>query len=134
MLAGGFRLARFNIQTTGFEKKSFKGLPIPISAITVSGFVLAFFDQSSGFNKPYSFYIIPLIILLSLLMVSRIKYDSFPKFTSKGLKEKPFHIIFIAASLIILYITSAQALFFIFAIIILFGIFRHIFIFFSKKK
>ncbi len=134
MLAGGFRLARYNIQLVGFEKTSFKGLPIPISAITISGFVLIYYHKSSGFEPPYSFYIIPLIILLSLLMVSKIKYDSFPKFTAKGIKEKPFHIIFIIAAIITLIITSGKALFYIFAIMILFGIFRHIFIFFNKKK
>lgn len=134
MIAGGFRLARFNIQLIGFEKSYFKGLPIPVSAITVAGFVLAYFNKTYGFESPYATYIIPLIIILSLLMVSKIKYDSFPKFTLQGIKEKPFHILFIIAAIIALIITTGKALFYVFAVIILFGIFRHIFVFFNKKK
>ncbi len=53
MIAGGFRLARFNIQLVGFEKSFFRGLPIPISAITISGFVLAYYKMDSGFSLPY---------------------------------------------------------------------------------
>src|SRR3990172_1200890 len=35
LLAGGFRLARFNVQLVGFEKAFFKGLPIPIAALKI---------------------------------------------------------------------------------------------------
>ena len=42
MIAGGFRLARFNVQLVGFNKEFFKGLPIPTSALTIATFILTF--------------------------------------------------------------------------------------------
>jgi CDP-diacylglycerol--serine O-phosphatidyltransferase len=133
MIAGGFRLARFNVQLVGFEKSHFKGLPIPSSAITVAAFVITFYHKGTGFQPPYSYITIPMVLILSLLMVSTIKYDSLPKFTLKGLKEKPLHFAFLVLSAVIILITSGNALFFIFVFIILFGIFRHIFYMLAKK-
>jgi len=43
VLAGGFRLARFNVQLVGFDKSFFTGLPIPISALTISSFILIYY-------------------------------------------------------------------------------------------
>src|SRR3989337_3829126 len=36
LIAGGFRLARFNVQLVGFEKSFFIGLPIPTAALTIT--------------------------------------------------------------------------------------------------
>jgi len=127
IIAGGFRLARFNVQLVGFNKDFFTGLPIPINAITISSFVLTFYDYNNGFTKPYNDFVIPLIVILSYLMISKIKYDTIPKPTKEEIKAKPLQFIFVIIALILLIITSGRALFFIFVFIILFGIFRHIF-------
>ncbi|HUX60961.1 MAG TPA: CDP-diacylglycerol--serine O-phosphatidyltransferase [Ignavibacteriaceae bacterium] len=134
VIAGGFRLARFNTQLVGFDKAYFKGLPIPSSGIAIASFILIYYDPFLGFAEPYSALIIPIVILLSFLMVSTIKYDTLPKFTIQELKKKPLHFAFILISIILLAVTSGKALFFIFVFIILFGIFRHIFYMFSKKN
>jgi CDP-diacylglycerol--serine O-phosphatidyltransferase len=134
ILAGGFRLARFNVQQTSFEKNFFKGLPIPISAITISSFVLSFYESDSGFLSPYNEMVIPLVIMLSLLMISRIKYDAIPKPSVKDLKEKPFLFLFILTAVILAVATSGKAVFFIFVFFILFGIFRHIFNLLKRKS
>jgi CDP-diacylglycerol--serine O-phosphatidyltransferase len=134
MLAGGFRLARFNVQLVGFDKSFFRGLPIPSSAITIASFCLAFYVAPNGYPEPYSNIIIPMILLLSYLMVSRIKYDSFPKLKLNELKEKPYLILIILLAVILLIIcTFTQALYFMFVFIIVFGIFRHIFFLLKKK-
>ena len=133
MIAGGFRLARFNVQLVGFDKAYFKGLPIPMAAITVAAFVIEFYKVGAGFAAPYSSFTIPMIIALSFLMVSTIKYDTLPKFTLKGIKGKPVHFGFVLACAVILIVTSGKALFFIFVFIILFGIFRHLFYILAKK-
>ena len=134
MIAGGFRLARFNIQLVGFDKEYFKGLPIPASAITISSYLITYYEKPIGFTEPYSNYIIPLVLVLSFLMISKIKYDTIPKFTPSAIKKKPFHIIFVLLAVTLLIITKFQALFYIFVFIILFGIFRHIFNRYFKKK
>jgi CDP-diacylglycerol---serine O-phosphatidyltransferase len=126
LIAGGFRLARFNVQLVGFDKNYFKGLPIPSSAITIAAFVLAYYG-STGFTRPYSDFIIPMVIVLSYLMVSKIRYDTVPKLSIKEIKRKPFAYLFIVASIIILIVTAGKALFYIFVFIILFGIFRHLY-------
>jgi len=133
LIAGGLRLARFNIQLVGYEKSYFKGLPIPSSAITVAGFILAYYNNNVGFSEPYSFYVFPMVIVLSYLMVSKIRYDTFPKLTPKGIKKNPVQFIFIVIFIIILIITVGKALFYIFVFIILFGIFRHIYSLFKKN-
>lgn len=132
LIAGGFRLARFNVQLVGFDKTYFTGLPIPSSGITVAAFVLAYYDH--GFSEPYASFVIPLILVLSFLMVSKVKYDTLPKPSINEIKKKPFRYIFIIAAIVLLIITSGKALFYIFVFIILFGIFRYIFNKFSKKS
>lgn len=124
LISGGFRLARFNIELVGFNKEFFIGLPIPLSAITIVSFILGFY--SNGFEKFYSEVTIPLIILLSFLMVSRIKYDTIPKFSIRAIKRKPIPFIFLLVSAVVVAFFAMKGLFFIFVFMILFGIFRHL--------
>jgi CDP-diacylglycerol--serine O-phosphatidyltransferase len=127
LIAGGFRLARFNVQLIGFDKEYFVGLPIPSAAITVAAFVLAYYEDKKGFAEPYASFVIPMVLLLSYLMVSRIRYNTLPKPSLDEIKKKPIQYIFILAAIVVLIVTSGRALFYIFVFIILFGIFRHIF-------
>ncbi len=134
MLAGGFRLARFNIQLIGFEKSFFKGLPIPSSAITVASFCLAFYKPPDGYPETFANIIIPMILVLSYLMISRIKYDTVPKFRLNELKERPYFIFLLLCAVCFLVLfTFTQALFLMFVFIIVFGIFRHIFFLIKKN-
>lgn len=126
MVFGGLRLARFNVQLVGFDKSYFTGLPIPSSAITIAAFVLVYFDgQTLSYRAPFDSYIIPLVILLSFLMVSRIRYETLPKFTLKGIKERPYSFGFVLISAILIIATAGKALFYLFILMILIGIFRH---------
>ena len=125
LIAGGFRLARFNVQLVGFEKSFFLGLPIPTAALTITSFVLAFYND--GFAKPYSDLVIPLVVILSYLMVSNIRYESVPKFSLKGIKDKPFHFIFLIVAVILVLLMYTEGLFYTFILMILIGIFRYIY-------
>ncbi len=78
---GALRLARFNVQTSRNVQKSkkfFVGLPIPAAACIVAAIVLfsTYFtkDFVSNFFPPFC---LGLVYLLSLLMVSRVRYASF---------------------------------------------------------
>jgi CDP-diacylglycerol--serine O-phosphatidyltransferase len=135
MIAGGLRLARFNVQLVGFSKTFFTGLPIPSAAITVAAFIIAFYTKGTGYNPSVINYIIPLVIILSYLMVSTIKYDTIPKFTKQELKDKPYlYILPLLLILIFIFIPLKRILFLIFVLIILFGIFRHLYNMLSKNK
>lgn len=132
LIAGGFRLARFNVQLVGFDKKFFTGLPIPSSALTIVTFILSFYND--GFSKTEQQFILPMILLLSFLMISRVKYDTIPKFSIPEIKTKPFLYIAYLIALIVLIIFRMNGLFFIFVFMIVFGIFRQIFKYFSQKN
>ncbi|MBN8707593.1 MAG: CDP-diacylglycerol--serine O-phosphatidyltransferase [Bacteroidetes bacterium] len=89
MIGGGLRLARFNVQLVGFDKDYFNGLPIPGQAVFVCALVLTqmkhpdlnFFNLIEAL--PY------IVIFLSLLMVSHVKYDTLPKFSKRAIKKEP---------------------------------------------
>ena len=85
LLAGACRLARYNSQKKGSDKKGFSGMPIPAAAISVASFVIFSEYIWSGMRNLPFFY--GLIILVSLLMVSVIPYDSFPNFTERTVKS-----------------------------------------------
>lgn len=132
LIAGGFRLARFNVQLTGFDKSFFTGLPIPSSAITIVSFILAFYQDD--YSELHSQFIIPLTIILSYLMISRIRYDSIPKFTLNAFKEKPHVYILILAAIFIIIFYQVEGIFYTFVFMIVFGIFRHIFLHLTHKN
>ncbi|MCW8810477.1 MAG: CDP-diacylglycerol--serine O-phosphatidyltransferase [Ignavibacteriaceae bacterium] len=125
LIAGGFRLARYNIQLVGFAKSFFLGLPIPASALTIASFVLAFFNN--GYPLPIADFITPFVIVLSYLMVSNIRYETIPKFSIKGIKEKPFHFIFLIAAILLVLLLYKRGLFLVFVLMILIGIFRYLY-------
>jgi CDP-diacylglycerol--serine O-phosphatidyltransferase len=125
LIAGGFRLARFNVQLVGFSKSFFLGLPIPSSALTIASFILAFY--SDGFQKPLSDFILPMVLVLSFLMVSNIRYETFPKFSLQGIKGKPYHFVFLLFSAVIVFYMYKKGLFLVFVFMILIGILRHIY-------
>ncbi len=131
LIAGGFRLARYNVQLVGFEKSFFLGLPIPTTALTIASFVLAFYND--GFAKLYSDAIIPLVVILSYLMVSNIRYETIPKFSLKGIKDKPFHYIFLLVAVVLVLLMYTEGLFYTFILMILIGIFRYIYNLFRKR-
>ncbi|MCG6913562.1 CDP-diacylglycerol--serine O-phosphatidyltransferase [bacterium BMS3Abin03] len=131
LIAGGFRLARFNVQLIGYEKSFFIGLPIPTAALTITSFILAFYNN--GFAEPYSSSVIPMVIIISYLMISNIRYETLPKFSWAGIKEKPFHFIFITIAIVLVLLFYKTGLFYTFVLLIVIGIFRHIYSLIKKR-
>jgi CDP-diacylglycerol---serine O-phosphatidyltransferase len=86
VVLGAIRLARFNVQLVGFDKDYFNGLPIPMQAITICAFILQYNGGNGGISGVAGIELTVLVIVLSLLMVSTIKYDTMPKLTKEQLK------------------------------------------------
>ncbi len=125
MVFGGLRLARFNVQLVGFDKDYFKGLPIPSSAITISSFVLLFFDRTSGIMNSNATPFLPILAVgVSLLMVSTVKYDTLPKFGRRAIRSHPLKFAVFMIGLLIAVATYGRALFWIFLLYIAGGLIR----------
>lgn len=91
VLCGALRLARFNIQIGIIESKVFNGLPIPAAAAVVATTVL-FFDYAGVEGKFHDPSMLVFVPVLSILMVSNIKYYSFKDL--KLFSRKPFMTFF----------------------------------------
>lgn len=97
---GALRLARFNISTAVTSKKFFTGLPIPASGCALA--TLVFFQPylPPALVPYFTGFTLGLTILLSFLMVSRVRYSSFKEY---GLiKAHPFSSMVTAILLFVL--------------------------------
>ncbi|MGQ9643992.1 MAG: CDP-diacylglycerol--serine O-phosphatidyltransferase [Ignavibacterium sp.] len=131
LIAGGFRLARFNVQLVGFDKKHFTGLPIPSAALTLATFILSF--RKNGSEYLYDVILLPMVIIISFLMVSKVRYETLPKFSFQTIKEKPVQFTFIFLAFIAIIIFNVKGLFFSFVAMIFLGIIRHFYFKFFIK-
>ena len=125
MVFGGLRLARFNVQLVGFNKDYFKGLPIPSSAITISSFILLFYDGNLGTLSAGAASFMPaLAVALSLLMVSTVRYDTLPKFSKRAIRSHPLKFMVFSLGLIVAVVTLGRALFWLLVLYIVGGLIR----------
>jgi CDP-diacylglycerol--serine O-phosphatidyltransferase len=93
LIMGAIRLARFNT----IEDKptdSFIGLPTPVNALAIASLVL-FMEHIKLANSEYSQprLLLPLILSLSYLMVSRVKYPKFPIINFKAGKQNNYRLL-----------------------------------------
>jgi CDP-diacylglycerol--serine O-phosphatidyltransferase len=127
LVFGAIRLARFNVQLVGFEKDYFKGLPIPVQAITVCAFLLQYSTEHYGLHGWTGDGLVALVIALSLLMVSKVRYDSMPKFSRRGIRAHPWRAISFAVGGVIVIVSGGNYLFYVMIAFISFGILRSLY-------
>ncbi|MBS1517171.1 MAG: CDP-diacylglycerol--serine O-phosphatidyltransferase [Bacteroidetes bacterium] len=110
MVFAAIRLARFNVQLSGFEKSKFNGLPAPMSAFTVCTYILFYYDKifSEGLSNTI---LIILSVFLPLMMVSRVKYESIPKPSLRSIKKNPIVYIIILLAVILIIATKGEGSF-----------------------
>jgi CDP-diacylglycerol--serine O-phosphatidyltransferase len=99
---GALRLARYNIQIGIIDSKVFNGLPIPAAASVIATTVI-FFHFIGIEGKYYHSYLTYFVILLSLLMVSNIKYYSFKGMNLRSRVPFTFILIVVGILLVIYY-------------------------------
>jgi len=134
LLFGAFRLARFNVMVGNLEKKSnFSGLPIPLAALTIATFFPAFLENGK-IQSPFSIMLIFIVIVISFLMVSNVKYKKMPGISLNGIKESKEYFLMAFISFILLFYSIELAFFVMFISIVIFGILRQIYEFLIINK
>lgn len=109
VLCGGFRLARFNVQssrprilaegTIKMDKKSFVGLPIPVAGGLIAALIhfaplpLIYYGPERA--RIYSFLLMALVGVISVLMVSTLKFSSFKTI---GTRIRSMRVIILAVA------------------------------------
>ena len=124
LMFGAIRLARFNTNLEGFEKENFSGLPIPSMAVTLSTYVLFNYDLWEGLK--FAPVLVPLVVLLSVLMVSNIEYEMMPKFSFRENKKNSILLIIMLMSVATIVIFRQKVMFPLALAFVLFHVFRSI--------
>lgn len=130
VIFGAIRLARFNVMSSSAEPSVFIGVPIPTAAVFISLLVLLF-EKYPQLNSGIA--LLAVTIVVSLLMVSNIRYPSFKKV---DMDKKHIRRIFIAitAAFLIIFIYPREGIVLLFTIYILYGPIRAFYTVMKKKK
>jgi len=125
-LCGAVRLARFNVNARlAPRNEHFIGLPIPAQAIIIGSFFLTFrndLDLFSGFEQGINSVLIPVVIVISFLMVSTIKFDKIPRFDRRSIRENRGKLGLLLLYFILIIILKEHGLMIVFTIFILKGL------------
>jgi len=106
MACGALRLARFNTQAASVSNDHFVGLPIPAAAVMIATTVLLCNRMGLG-SSANKIYILIELYILSFLMVSSIKYNSFKK--PELFKKMNFNVL-VSVLLILIFIAAQPAI------------------------
>jgi CDP-diacylglycerol--serine O-phosphatidyltransferase len=127
LVFGAIRLARFNVQLVGFEKDHFKGLPIPMQAMTLCAFLLQYYTEGYGLQGWTRDALAPLVVVLSLLMVSRVRYDTLPKFSRRGFRAHPWRSAGFVLAVVIVLLSGGRLWFAVMIAFIVLGVLRSLY-------
>jgi CDP-diacylglycerol--serine O-phosphatidyltransferase len=114
---GALRLARYNVQMGSTERKSFTGMPIPAAAGFVAAMVL--FYSEMGMDHTKSVFILVITFLLSILMVSTLRFHGAKEIDFS--KRKPFWLLVAVAVTFAIVVMHPEIALFVFAVIYLIG-------------
>lgn len=112
---GALRLARYNVQMGSTERKSFTGMPIPGAAGVVAAMVI--FYNKVGWPSHKSLFILLITFVISLLMVSTLRFHGIKEIDFR--QRKPFWILVAFAVAFALFLMHPEIAIFVFAMIYL---------------
>ena len=132
LLCGALRLAHFNTISQDDEKSDFYlGLPIPTAAICLTQYVA--FTERTWMSTHTAALAVSLVLLLSLLMVSRLEYDSLPNFRATAFRDRFKQIYFIVSVTLMIHPSTQDFFFLLVMTYILSGIYRRVAGIFSNE-
>lgn len=129
---GALRLARFNIQTGVPGSKAFKGMPIPGAATILASVVIFYYEFWTGIPGKNIFF--PIItIMLSLLMVSTLRYHGLKEIDFR--ERKPFWVLIVfVLVLFVLFVHPPTAIFIFAMAYLLWGIIENTILLAKRRK
>jgi CDP-diacylglycerol---serine O-phosphatidyltransferase len=102
--SAAIRLARFNIQSPGADKRYFVGMPSPTAAAIPASTVYVY---PSGIHDYWPALLVILVVVVpSLLMVSKIRFRSFKTFDLQT--RRPYSVLLVIAAGIVLVTTHPR--------------------------
>jgi CDP-diacylglycerol--serine O-phosphatidyltransferase len=102
--AAAMRLARFNIQTAGADKRYFAGMPSPAAAGVVASTVFAYPYGLSAYGSAVP--ALALMLVPAMLMVSTIRFRSFKTIDLQS--RRPYTVLLLIAAGIMLIATHPR--------------------------
>jgi len=123
VMFAALRLAKFNIDES--QNNNFKGLPTPATALFICA--MGIIAEGETNNIFYSiitnlWFLIPVILILSFLMISNIRMFSL-KFNDYSVKKNFVRYVFIIISLVLFVFLRIKSFFFIIPMYVLISIF-----------
>ncbi|MFT5517021.1 MAG: CDP-diacylglycerol--serine O-phosphatidyltransferase [Rhodothermales bacterium] len=117
-ICGAVRLARFNVNFDGQKKADFIGLPIPGQAMVIVAIILnaAWLDGIPGIETTQIAFLGPLVVFLSVLMISPIRFEAPPRPSADLLKREPRKALMYAASMIVMIVRPREGVLLIFVV------------------
>lgn len=132
VICGALRLARYNVQMGSEEREAFSGLPIPGAAMVVASFVL-FYNDIWGRITGENYLILIMVFILSVLMVSTLRYHGLKEVNPKS--RRPFGILVAFGIALVLVFMHPEIVIFAFSLAYMFwGIFESAVLFYRKRK
>ncbi len=129
---GALRLARYNIQMDSTEKKYFTGMPIPAAAAVIATLVI-FYHSQWDIKPEKSIPLLFLVVVLSWLMVSTLRFHGAKEIDFK--RRKPFWFLIILIVVIVVIRIHPPISLFVFALSYMtWGIIENTYIFYKKRK
>ncbi len=99
LIFGALRLARFNVDQRAKPKPYFEGLPAPMGAYVIIALVL-FYQPHTDVSAAK--VVLPLVMVVSFLMVSQIRYAKVPAIS---LKAGLVNTLFLLGTIAVLFLT-----------------------------
>lgn len=121
LIFGALRLARFNVQLTGFSKEYFTGCPIPLSALTQVSFLFFFTPERVQAEPALQQGLTAVILVCSALMVSTVRYPVLPRISPRAFRERPLWIGLLLVVAVAVVASLGRLLFPVLAIVVISG-------------
>ena len=119
LMLGAIRLAKFNLEAEGDQKSRFTGMPTPIMALTIVGLWL-FLSQIHEYPffgwKPLkpggdARIVLPFVMIVSSLMLSKIPFNKSPNASMKGTRMEKMGFIMGLTMIILTFVSQGFLLF-----------------------